>query len=299
MLNEDVLLEMLCFDMTIEPPHKQLFEMLKFYRLENNKSLRNAAWAFVTDSNMTQLCLICTSRTIAVAALFASARMCQVKIPDSRENKPWWEEQGVTSKDVLKAINYMGENYEVPPQKTGEDGVGSNNVYVGLLIDPEKKDGKNGLEGVLENTRLKHDEQRITSPVAVFTPDEVNKPNNEKSNIVNGNNQVQERQESVVNDGGINGTKRSRHQQENGTSLIFPDSKKPRLSDPTTDDKSTTLNIQESRDDTTASNGAKAESNVTKENNVKADVVREKEDDVETSIVREKEDASEEGEVLE
>ena len=29
--NEDVLLETLCFDLTVESPHRQLFEMLKWY----------------------------------------------------------------------------------------------------------------------------------------------------------------------------------------------------------------------------------------------------------------------------
>ncbi|RMX98806.1 hypothetical protein D0867_12316, partial [Hortaea werneckii] len=67
LFNEDVLLETLCFDLTVESPHRQLFDMLKYYGVEHNKRLRNAAWAFVTDSNNTQLCLLHSSRTIAVA----------------------------------------------------------------------------------------------------------------------------------------------------------------------------------------------------------------------------------------
>ncbi|KAG8631985.1 hypothetical protein KVT40_001125 [Elsinoe batatas] len=133
LLNEDVLLETLCFDLTIEAPHKQLFEMLKHYRVEHNKALRNAAWAFVTDSNMTQLCLLCTSRTIAAAALYAGARLCSVKLPDTH-SRPWWEEQGVPLREMIKAANYMSQNYETPPQKgdgttTATGGAGNASIY--------------------------------------------------------------------------------------------------------------------------------------------------------------------------
>ncbi|KAF1352228.1 cyclin-like protein [Delphinella strobiligena] len=119
--NEDVLLETLCFDLTIEPPHKQLYEMLKYYGVHHNKQLRNAAWAFVTDSNQTQLCLLCPSRTIAAAALYCAARYANIAFPDTR-GLPWWEMQHVRLKDMLKACNYMAANYEHAPGKTGPDG---------------------------------------------------------------------------------------------------------------------------------------------------------------------------------
>lgn len=128
LLNEDVLLETLCFDLTIEAPHKQLFEMLKYYRIEHNKQVRNAAWAFVTDSNMTQLCLLCSSRTIAVAALYAGARFYDIQIPDT-QGQPWWTEQGVRSKDMVKAANYMCQNYEAPPQKGDGSVAGGQSIY--------------------------------------------------------------------------------------------------------------------------------------------------------------------------
>ncbi|KAL1301712.1 hypothetical protein AAFC00_005921 [Neodothiora populina] len=119
--NEDVLLEVLCFDLTIEAPHKQLYDMLKFYGVHHNKQLRNAAWAFVTDSNQTQLCLLCPSRTIAAAALYCAARNANIAFPDTR-GLPWWEVQHVRLKDMLKACNFMVANYENSAAKTGPDG---------------------------------------------------------------------------------------------------------------------------------------------------------------------------------
>ncbi|KAH0383749.1 cyclin-like protein, partial [Aureobasidium melanogenum] len=122
LLNEDVLLEMLCFDLTIEAPHKQLYEMLKYYQVHHNKQLRNAAWAFVTDSNITQLCLLCSSHTIAAAALYSAARYCNVAFPDSPDGRPWWHVQHVSLEDILKACNYMAANYEHVPIKPGHEG---------------------------------------------------------------------------------------------------------------------------------------------------------------------------------
>ncbi|KAF4553746.1 Cyclin-like protein 4 [Elsinoe fawcettii] len=175
LLNEDVLLETLCFDLTIEAPHKQLFEMLKHYRVEHNKALRNAAWAFVTDSNMTQLCLLCTSHTIAAAALYAGARLCNVKLPDTN-GRPWWEEQGVPLREMVKAANYMSQNYETPPQKgdgtAAAGGAGNASIYVGLFTDLDGSTESGGEETPWDRTRLREDDaeaaQGIGSPVALI-----------------------------------------------------------------------------------------------------------------------------------
>lgn len=160
--NEDVLLEVLCFDLHIEAPHKQLYDMLKYYAVHHNKQLRNAAWSFVTDSNVTQLCLLCTSRTIAAAALYCAARFCNVSFPDAH-GRPWWEIQHVNLKDMLTACNYMATNYEHAPGKAGPDG--SQSIYVGLRTtqDPDSQADPDQLPW--ERTRLKH-EQTITTPLA-------------------------------------------------------------------------------------------------------------------------------------
>ena len=70
--NEDLMLELLCFDLDIESSHRRLFEMLKQYNLQNNKRLRNSAWAFVNDAMFTELCLLYDSQTIAAASLLAA-----------------------------------------------------------------------------------------------------------------------------------------------------------------------------------------------------------------------------------
>lgn len=128
--SEDVLLESLCFDMNVEPPYKTMYDMLKYYNVEHNKRLRNAAWAFLSDSCLTQLCLLFTSRTIAAASLYAGARLVGLDLPEESVEgtmRPWWEIQCVKLRDIRRACNYMADLYESVPSKDGEP-----NIYAGL-----------------------------------------------------------------------------------------------------------------------------------------------------------------------
>lgn len=120
--NEDLLLEAICFDLSLEPPYKILFEFLVFFGEENNKRLRNAAWAFVSDSCLTMLCLLFPSRTIAASALYAAAKHCDVCFPDDEDGRPWWDSVGVDIKSIRKACNFMAEFYENTPTKGSKDG---------------------------------------------------------------------------------------------------------------------------------------------------------------------------------
>lgn len=162
--NEDVILEVLCFDLTVESPHRQLFEMLKWYGVEHNKRLRNAAWAFVTDSNNTRLCLLCNSRTIAVAGLYAACRFCEIQLPDDAKGRPWWETQHVRLSEVRKAVQHMTVSYQDPAGKSvanGTTGVagseGQGSIYVGLT--PPSLDGADDVD----TTRLRNHAQGAVS----------------------------------------------------------------------------------------------------------------------------------------
>ncbi|KAK5132676.1 hypothetical protein LTR08_008720 [Meristemomyces frigidus] len=169
--NEDVLLETLCFDLTVASPHRALFDTLKLYALEHHKRLRNAAWAFVTDSNSTQLCLLVSTRTIAVASLYAACRYCDVALPDDARGRPWWEAQGVRLKDVRRAVEHMCASYETAAGKGGVNGNangngavtaaggedGAKSIYVGLSTPAPGLDGS--VEG-WDSTRLREEAPR-------------------------------------------------------------------------------------------------------------------------------------------
>ena len=119
--NEDVMLEAICFDLSLEPPYKTLFDLLVFFSEEHNKRLRNAAWAFVNDSCLTTLCLLFPSRTIATSSLYAAAKHCDVSFPDDEQGRPWWDVIGVKISDIRKACNYMADIYEGVPSKAGRE----------------------------------------------------------------------------------------------------------------------------------------------------------------------------------
>ena len=144
MHSEDVLLETLCFDLTVESPHRQLFELLKWYGVEHNKKLRNAAWSFVTDSNNTQLCLLASSRTIAVVSLYAACTYCNVQLADDSRGRPWWESQYVRLQDVRKAIEHMRASYDPTSNKIngvavrpGTNAEGERSIYAGFVTPPD------------------------------------------------------------------------------------------------------------------------------------------------------------------
>lgn len=126
--NEDVLLENLCFDLTIESPYKLLYDSLRYFGLHHNKKLRDAAWAFINDSNMTQLCLLFTSRTIAATALYYAAKATEVELPEDEHNRQWWEVLRVNLREVKKAMNYMVDFFENSPLKAGQ----ANSQYAGF-----------------------------------------------------------------------------------------------------------------------------------------------------------------------
>ncbi|KAF2457705.1 cyclin-like protein [Lineolata rhizophorae] len=133
LFNEDVLLETICFDVTVEHPHRILFDLLKYYGVEHNKPLRSAAWAFINDSTVTQLCVLFSSRTIAAAALYCGARQCDVRFPDDDRGWPWWAAQHVHLRDIRRACNYMAGVYDKPHAQP--------HIYVGLRT-PEDGDAR-------------------------------------------------------------------------------------------------------------------------------------------------------------
>ena len=158
--NEDVVLDVLCFDLTVESPHRQLFDMLKWYGVEHNKRLRNAAWSFVTDSTNTQLCLLCNSRTIAIAGLYAACRYTDIALPDDSNGRPWWESQHVRLKDIRKAVEYMCASYDATSNKingatigSGAGSDGERSLYVSLSTPLD------GAADDWDSTRLREDEQ--------------------------------------------------------------------------------------------------------------------------------------------
>lgn len=124
LMNEDLLLEALCFDLQLEHPYRILFDILCYYNVQDNKRLRNAAWAFVNDSNLTTLCLLFPPKTIAAAAFYAAAKHTDVAFPDDQWGRPWWEQLGLDIVELKRACSVLAEAYEENPlPRQGEKGL--------------------------------------------------------------------------------------------------------------------------------------------------------------------------------
>jgi protein BUR2 len=220
--NEDVLLETLCFDLTVESPHRQLFDMLKGYGMEHNKRLRNAAWAFVTDSVNTQLCLLCNSRTIAVAAFYNACKYCDVK------GRPWWEAMHVRLPDVRRTVDYMSVHFEQMSQGSSAGAMagsgapssdGGRSIYVGLSTTNDQPDG-------WDVTRLKEDRQDIPtgSPFPGSQGQQRLAPGSERR-LSNASSAGQKRDREEFVHGAAHGT------VTNGTNGVAPLAKRPKTDD--------------------------------------------------------------------
>lgn len=166
--HEDLLLEVLCFDLTVESPYNNLFTVLQYYGVEKQKKLRDAAWAFINDSHLTQACLLFTSRTIACAALWFAAKQSGHQFSDDDKGRPWWEVQKVPLRYMRRALEYMANFYDKPPAGVTLKGhpPGSESVYAGLKSSP----AENGEDPALNNTRL----QNSVTPM-LMTPDKTDR----------------------------------------------------------------------------------------------------------------------------
>jgi len=132
LFNEDVLLEVLCFDLTVASPYNLLFELIKTMKQSLNKDLRNVAWAFVSDSTMTILSILFTPQTIAAAALYFGAKLSghDARFPEACniDGQPWWVEYGVTLENIMRANTFMAEYFETNAAKLS----GGKNIYADM-----------------------------------------------------------------------------------------------------------------------------------------------------------------------
>ena len=161
LVNEDILLEALCFDLQLEQPYRILFDVLCYYHVQDSKRLRNAAWAFVNDSNLTTLCLLFPARTIAVAALYAAAKHTELALPDDEHGRPWWQHLGVDMKDLRKACSVLTEAYEENPLPRQ----GDKSLYVKDDDEIDETDSKTRLPPTDGNT-VENGSENEATPVA-------------------------------------------------------------------------------------------------------------------------------------
>ncbi|KAH7308274.1 cyclin-like protein [Rhexocercosporidium sp. MPI-PUGE-AT-0058] len=121
LLYEEQMLEVLTFDLVVKIPYGFLIEALKTFHLEENKHIRNVAWAFVNDSAMTMICLAMPPKDVAIGALYFAIKFNNETVPDDEETgAPWWEVLGGSPEKIMQAVGFMNEFWSDNPLRKAE-----------------------------------------------------------------------------------------------------------------------------------------------------------------------------------
>lgn len=121
LLYEELMLEHLTFDVVLQSPYNYLYNFLQKLHVEDNKQLRNVAWAYLNDSCLTMLCLLMSPKDIAIGALYFAAKFTGEKIPDDEGGDPWWTQLGGRPDLIIKAVTVLYEFYTENPLKRSEN----------------------------------------------------------------------------------------------------------------------------------------------------------------------------------
>ncbi|KAF4630242.1 hypothetical protein G7Y89_g7898 [Cudoniella acicularis] len=121
LLYEEMMLEYLTFDLVLDSPYNILYTFLRKLNIEENKRLRNVAWAFLNDGCHTTICLAMPAKDIAVAAIYFAAQFVGDLISDDANENPWWEQLGGRPDKIIKAVGILTEFWTENPLRRSEN----------------------------------------------------------------------------------------------------------------------------------------------------------------------------------
>lgn len=127
LLYEELMLELLTFDVVLRTPHSYLVPNLQMLQIDDNKQVRNVAWAFLNDSMMTTLCLRMKSPDICIASIYFAVKFYGETIPDDDNERPWWEILGGDADSIVKAVSIMHDFWSDNPLKLPDRPYGQDN----------------------------------------------------------------------------------------------------------------------------------------------------------------------------
>jgi protein BUR2 len=125
LLYEELMLELLTFDVVLSSPYRYLYRYIQQLQIEDNKPIRNVAWAFVNDSCMTTLCLRMPASDIAISAIYFAIKFHNETIPDDEDGAAWWEQLGGEPDLIVKAVGIMHDFWHDNPLKQADKPYGS------------------------------------------------------------------------------------------------------------------------------------------------------------------------------
>ncbi|KAK0660497.1 putative cyclin [Cercophora samala] len=116
---EEIMLETLTFDLMIDNPYREIYELLGELDLLKNHKLRDGVWAFCNDACLTVLPLVLNTREVAISAIFFAATVNKMQIADVR-GQSWWGYLGGSEEMAALGVNLMCEFYRENPLRKQE-----------------------------------------------------------------------------------------------------------------------------------------------------------------------------------
>lgn len=150
LMYEEMMLEFLTFDMVLQSPHNVLYDMLHRLHVEENKKLRNAAWAFLNDGCHTILYLQTTAKDSAAAAIYLALGLTGETLPDDDDGNAWWVGVGGRPRNIIKAVEIMFEFWTENPLKRND--VPFENSPVSIANEDELQKSRRIADGNPEET---------------------------------------------------------------------------------------------------------------------------------------------------
>lgn len=139
---EELMLEMLTFDLMVDTPYTHLYGQLRQLAMINSTPLRDAAWAYCNDAGLTVLPLLMTSQDISISAIFFAASVTQEKINDMSD-EPWWKALGGSESLIMKAVTTMTEFYKENPLRKQDSKIPKSPEF---NLESTRRRGENILE---------------------------------------------------------------------------------------------------------------------------------------------------------
>ncbi|KAG0271379.1 hypothetical protein BGZ95_000812 [Linnemannia exigua] len=117
---EELLLETLCFDLSVEHPYHFLLILCNHYQKDpqRGRKLKQVAWAFINDSLRTTLCLTKSPKIVALAALFIAGKYLDENLNEAFGDS-WRECYEPNEREIYEAAGEIMDSYLMTSNRNG------------------------------------------------------------------------------------------------------------------------------------------------------------------------------------
>ncbi|KAF3762525.1 cyclin-like protein [Cryphonectria parasitica EP155] len=120
LMHEEMMLEMLTFDLMVDNPYQRLYECLTQLEMLHHRPIRDAAWAYCCDSALTVLPLLMNAKEVAISAIYFATVSLGEKIEDDKDGEAWWRVLNGDESLLQSAISVVMDFYSENPLRKSD-----------------------------------------------------------------------------------------------------------------------------------------------------------------------------------